>query len=470
MKKLIIVFSALLATFFGVWIYQAKNPTDNRPDEKQVELNNNMWWDSQELPVADPAWVLDPEIPANCIPLPGEAEIYMIISEDGHIQDYAQRVKQEDGSWLWEYGINPNIPDDYEAVEGIENVYKVIMEDGTVAYKKYIRNEDDTFAFVDVDENGNEIVEVESDVIPENFVRIIGNVYGIYNEHGVCIGYKERCYNEETQTYYWIEAEKPEIPDEQTQSGGNASSGNNGGSNSSGGGGGGNYGGGGTGGGNYGGGGVSSGGNYEMVESYTTTELSGDWIITYQTTVTKVYNAQGMIVSTKKDGPTEIGRQPASSSGMSNVPDPSKVAGTLSEEYARVSVGLNFNQELAKEVLTLINQERIAAGKPALVFNTSSEAYQLAATRAADMAIYNHSDFSSPMYGTLTDMTAKFGVSATNSYERLWKCLSTKSAEDIAKRLLLLDSGCLTSNDFTGFGLAIVSKGGYYYVNLVLLG
>ena len=74
-----------------------------------------------------------------------------------------------------------------------------------------------------------------------------------------------------------------------------------------------------------------------------------------------------------------------------NAPDPSKIAPTLNEEYARVSVGINYKTELAADVLKLINEERKAEGLAPLKMSEDSAA-KLAKTRSADMAIYDHSD------------------------------------------------------------------------------
>ena len=109
---------------------------------------------------------------------------------------------RDSSSWLWA-DVNPDIPDNYEAVDGLENVYRVTSEDGTVKYYRYIRNEDDTFAFVEVDENGNdiEISIPKADEIPENYAHISGNIYAVCNEHGVIIGYMERISNEDGDVY-----------------------------------------------------------------------------------------------------------------------------------------------------------------------------------------------------------------------------------------------------------------------------
>lgn len=77
----------------------------------------------------------------------------MVIDNDGNIMMYRKRALQEGGSWIWK-DVNPDIPEEYEAVNGLDSVYRVTAADGSVSYFRYVRNEDDTFAFVPVDENG----------------------------------------------------------------------------------------------------------------------------------------------------------------------------------------------------------------------------------------------------------------------------------------------------------------------------
>lgn len=119
--------------------------------------------------------------------------------------------------------------------------------------------------------------------------------------------------------------------------------------------------------------------------------------MTYQTVIKRTYNERGILLSTKKSEPVIISK--VKSGGVDvNAPDPSKIEATINEEYARVSVGLSFNTKLANEVLAELNAERMAEGLPALSMDTSSEAYKLAQIRAADMAIYDHSDFNFPSF------------------------------------------------------------------------
>ena len=143
MRQLVMLLVLLVACFLGSWTYRIKTPI-NRPDEyaEGYDASAGAWWNTGKVEVDD-EWKLDPEIPLNYMPVPGENELYMVIDNDGKIIGYRQRIKQIDGSWKWE-DVNPDIPDNYEPVKGLEDVYKVTAEDGTVKYYKYIRNDDDT--------------------------------------------------------------------------------------------------------------------------------------------------------------------------------------------------------------------------------------------------------------------------------------------------------------------------------------
>lgn len=220
MKKLFILFCCLQIAFGGLWIVKAKEP-ENRPDAYAYGVNEKegAWWlQTEDMPDVDDDWYLDTEIPLNYIPVLGEDELYMVINEAGKIEGYRHRTKQEDGSWVWE-DVNPDIPESYEAVEGLENIYKVTNEDGSVQYFKYIRNEDDTYCFLEVDENGKELSVDQPDgmTIPENYHRVKGNVYAVVNEHGVITGYMER-FLDDKGVYHWQSCDKPEETKSDTES------------------------------------------------------------------------------------------------------------------------------------------------------------------------------------------------------------------------------------------------------------
>lgn len=468
MKRIIVIFLVLLSAFICTWVVKAQTPV-NRPDSEMgaSDYADGAWWVSDKTAISS-EWILDPEIPDNYLPVPGREELYMVIDNDGNIIQYRQRTLQEDGSWLWS-DVDPNIPEDYEAVDGLENVYKVTAEDGTVSYYKYIRNEDDTFAFVPVDEKGNPLEKDSSDatVIPDNYRRVTGNIYAVLNEHGVIIGYKERRTGKDG-SFIWVDTTAPEIKNNsgQTTSG---PEGNNqqetkppadnttsqGGDNEP------------------QGGTVTqqgSNGTYTQTETLITTETAGGWVTTYQTVITRVYNERGVLISTKKTDPVVLSKVKAGDSNV-NAPDPGKIASTLNEEYARVSVGINYKTDLAKEVLALINEERRAEGLAPLTMNTSSNAYKLAMTRAADMAIYDHSDFDSPTYGLLSEMMSRFGIASAIPSENTWKTTTSKNAGAIHARFMVLEGArnALMNSNYTQIGIGIVQKNGYYYICEVLI-
>ena len=135
MKRLIALAVALVFCFFGVWYYKINAPV-SRPDEYQegTQSEAGVWWDSSVVKSESSKWTLDPSIPLNYIPVPGEDELYMVVDTDGKILAYRKRKKQIDGSWEWE-DVNPDIPEGYEPVPGLKNVYKV-TKNGKVKYYK----------------------------------------------------------------------------------------------------------------------------------------------------------------------------------------------------------------------------------------------------------------------------------------------------------------------------------------------
>lgn len=212
MKKLVSLLLLLMTIFAGLWATKSKNPT-GRPDSYLGGIDaSKMWWQASGLSGADAKteWQLDPEIPKNYLPLPGTPNVYMVVDENGYITGYRKRIKQADGSWKWE-DTNPDIPENYQPVPGLKDVYKVTYDDGTVKYFKYIRNADDTFAFVEVDGRGNPLGQQEpkGDAVPENYKEVAPNKYAVQNEHGVTIGYKQRVKDADTGDTVWNNIEDP---------------------------------------------------------------------------------------------------------------------------------------------------------------------------------------------------------------------------------------------------------------------
>lgn len=494
MKKAVIILMVLVLVFTGTWIFKDKSPKI-RVDAAAVN-GETVWWTTKpnEKPVASDDWTIDPEIPENYVPVPGQDELYMEIGEDGKILHYRHRTKQADGSWIWET-VNPDIPEGYEPVEGLENVYKVTDENGNVIYVKYIRNDDDTYTFVQCDSNGNIIdvkAEDNSKGIPSNYVRVSGNIYAVYDEHGVLIGYKERVQNSDG-SYSWIDAEKPEennqeessstvyVPDvsqpemsvpepietsrpsirvpENSQ----GSMPENSGSESS----------------------QSSGPvvvvipddqtstdkpkqNYTTTDTYTTTETAGGWTITYETVVYKTYDGDGVLISTKKVGPTEVSRVRVGNTD-NKTPDRTRIESTLNNELTRVSKDVVYNDELANEVYGKLNAERSLHGIPTMKMTNTGTAYKVARLIAADMAIYDHSDINSPMYGSLNELLQRYSIQTKGASEYLWKATQA-SAQEIHARFQADNYANRMNESFSEVGIAIVSKNGYYYICEIYLG
>lgn len=503
MKRMIVIFLLLFSSFLCVWTYKIKTPI-NRPDEYAAgyDPNAGAWWNTGTIKVDD-SWRLDPEIPLNYLPVPGEDELYMVVDNDGKIIGYRRRIKQIDGSWKWE-DVNPDIPENYEPVEGLENVYKVTMEDGTVKYFKYIRNDDDTFAFVEVDENGNEInLNRDATTIDGKHVHITGNVYSRLNDNGVVIGYDKRVDNGDG-TFSWMSTELPSLPGmsmeslgggmgKRSLSGGsldtsdfdrmaqNMQDANNAAANSKD---------------IYnvdvtvnepgvnvpgGGGNITDitpstptivnneDGTHTEIETVRETKNIDGYTSTYETYVKKTYDDAGNLISTISEGPYEVSTtqnliketEPVQADASQKLP-------TLSEEYARVTGSYSYLTELEGNVFTLLNAQRTSNGIPAL--QQTETAMQIAMLRAADMAGFDTSDQALPTYGNLGSMISEYSVQSTAPGENLWKSVA-RSADDIHTRFQALDSARNTrmNEKATQYGVGIVEKNGYYYICEVLL-
>lgn len=455
MKRISMLFLLLLTVFFTAWGVKARNPI-NRPDNLQEETEAPWYEARYSAPKADSEWVLDPEIPLNYIPVPGEDELYMVVDDSGKITGYRQRTQLADGSWVWK-DINPDIPENYEAVDGLENVYRVKKEDGTTEYYLYVRNEDDTFCFVPVDEKGNPLDDgKDAEKIDKSYVHVTGNVYAVYNDENVKMGYRKRTKGADG-TYVWNVCEAPDISQDVGNSTGMAvqkPSGNTEGSKTLVG---------------------SSGSNktqnadgtYTVTEKNIHTETKNGYTITYQTDVASTYNKNGKLISTKKNGPYEVSKVAAG--GSSAVPDKNKIAGSLDKELARVSGSVNFNRDKANQVLAKLNAERKSQGIPALSMSSSSEAYKIACIRAADMAIYDHCG-TSPMYGGLKDLISRYWCTTSNPSENIWKA-DIKSAAQIHTRFQANEGSrkVRMSDGYSEVGIAIVEKNNQLYIAEVYL-
>lgn len=494
MKQLIILFVTLFGGFLGTWIYKIETPV-NRPDEyaEGYNVDAGAWWNTGAVEVDD-SWRLDPEIPLNYMPVPGENELYMVVDNDGLIIGYRKRTRQIDGSWLWE-DVNPDIPDDYEPVEGLEDVYRVTASDGNISYYKYVRNEDDTYAFVEVDENGKAIGKNrDATTIDGRHVHITGNIYSELNDYGVVIGYDKRIQNEDG-TFSWIETQMPNI----SVTGGSLSlpgtgsdvkyqDGENGGvkyPNANG------YQGGETGAPESetglepyqipSQGGIvdvtpntptiinNSDGTHTEIEVVRETKNIDGWTSTYETTVKRTYDADGNLLTTYSDGPYEVDtKQNITSEAPPVQGDTKKKENTLDKEVVRVTGGYTYRNDIEGEVVALLNAQRVDNGLSTI--KVTDTATQIAKLRAADMAGYDTSKEDLPTYGFLGNMLSDYGVSSTVPGENLWKS-TIRTAADIHTRFQTLASARTVrmEEDAKQYGIAVVEKNGYLYICEIIL-
>ena len=470
MRKSFTILCLLLVILGVEWGVKAKMPI-NRPSNIQ-EKEETPWYESRySTPKADADWVLDEEIPVNYIPVPGKDNIYMQVDNNGNVKKYWKRTQQADGSWVWSK-YDPNIPDNYEPVKGLKNVYKVTSRDGTIKYLKYIRNKDNSFAFVEVDKNGKSIDEGKSaESVPNNYKHISKDVYAVYDKNNVLTGYRKRVKNKKGK-YIWKETDKPKTSsddinainkaltgDSATKAASSTSAQNNTSSNNE----------------------ISaigsdssnqkrsnnSDGTYTVTETSQDTKVENGVRITYETTIQKIYKKDGTLLKTKKIGPQVINKETLTAADS---PDKSKIKSTLDKELARVSSRVEFDTKKANDVLTKLNAQRKSEGLSSLSMDTSSEAYKLACIRAADMAIYDYSSSTSPMYGTLNDMCNLWKISSSHPSENIWKAPS-KTADEIHSRFQSNDGSrkIRMSNGYSNVGIAVIEKNGNTYIAEIYL-
>ena len=451
MKKLLFILLTLDLAFILIWTLKLRTPIGHEIIAPSEE--DQPWWattETGEAPTPDAAWILDPEIPENYVPVLNADELYMVIDDNGNILKYRHRYQLEDGTWIWE-DTDPNIPENYEAVEGLENVYRVVGEDGSVRYFRYTRNSDDTYFFTEVDEEGNPL---KSDIpqgsdIPPNYIRVKDNIYAVYNEYGVLTGYQER-YIDANGNYAWRSCDAPVMQEENLPIAGGMPSGST------------------TGGDIYI---VSGQQNAQQEEGYTETETQTDtvktedgWTVIYETTITRTYDRSGNLISTKKDGPTEVNRFPTTSINENILPT-SHTEPNLKDETVRATTGLQYNDAMKSEIFALLNAQRTENHLSPLNL-ASSSGDDLAKCKAADMAINGTLTGDSKLYGSIQDMCERFCPSLSPFGESLWRCPSTKSSENIHSRFQSLRSSfdLRMSPEITSIAIAVVSDQSNHYI------
>lgn len=488
MNKIILLFLALFMVFCGCWVFKSKTPLNRHLNETQ-EVSN--WWDTENeiKPLSQEVseeWYLDPRIPADYVPVMGQDGLYMQVDENGTIVAYWQC--SEDGDTLnWEK-VNPDIPDNYEMVEGLEDVYKVTDDNGAVRYYKYIRNPDNSFTFVEVDKYGNiideYIVSCESEAsstnsIPVNYMQIDGNIYAVKNKEGVVVGYKEKT-EDSDGNYSWspvsasklnlsnsgksrnggvvtnspsvtvtapvqtsVPVQTSELPKvtktEKPQNNPDPGDGSMISQESK---------------------------SHTQKETYQEVKYEGEYKCTYEYYIIKTFDEYGNLISSQTDGPYLIDKTYAGRNTQ-QTPNQNLIESNIDNEIMRVAGSLEGSGS-ASSVINNLNAERTSNKVPAL--STNGDAQKLATLFAADMATYDNSTSTSPMYGTLDQLMERYNISNQGYALNIWRTTSD-DASNIHKRFQSIDScrEARMNENFNQVGVAIYQNNGYYYVAEVLL-
>lgn len=464
MNKIVALFCVLLVTFCGIWVFNSRTPINNDINATKVDwgTSDKIEEISEKTGVSE-EWILDPEIPENYVPVIGEDEVYMVVDNDGKVEKYRQREKQDDGSWIWK-DINTDIPKNFVPVEGLEDVYSVMDDDGNVKYYKYIRNEDGTFSFIEVDKDGNiidkYIIEKENEAkknnkIPDNYEKVSDDLYAVKDENNVTVGYKEVGQDNSGKFYYsdknngystptttttqntmatpTITTKVPEVTKEYVTTNPPAEK-----------------------------------ETYTTEESYTESKISGGYKITYKYTIIKTYDKDGELLSTKKEGPEEIGRELV---GQTTVETPNKalVESNIDNEIVRMTNGLTFKETLENDIIATLNAERVSQNLSKL--STDDNAKKLSRLFCSDMARYNHSDYQSQLYGTISQLINKYDIDCEVYAINIWRTTDA-TADTVHSRFQSIETSrtARMHEQFSGMGVSVIYLNGYYYVVEVLLG
>ena len=452
MKQIIAVFLILLSIFFICWGVKA-NTLVKRPDNIE-DGKITPWYESTyTAPNEESEWYIDPDIPDDYIKVPGKDDIYMVM-KNGVIDHYVKRVPAKGRGYDF-IAYNPDIPETYEKVDGLEDVYKVTDEKGNVSYKKYVRNKDDqTFAFVDVDENGNYLnLNNDATTIDDKHKLVDSNenLYALYNENNVKIGYQKRVKDKDGK-FKWINAEAPKKKEVGNNGIKNRASNNTedtsqyvdkpapiDDSKI-----------------------INSDGSYVVTSKNTNVKTVDGYKIRYETTTKTTYAKDGSVLHMETSDPVQVSKEKIT--GANATPDPSKIENTLDKELSRVSAKVSYNTDKASQVLSKLNAARKSEGANALKMDTSSDLYKIAKIRAADMALYNHGQNNSPMYGKPADMCKRFGLNYVNITQIAYKG-SEKSASEIHTTNHNTDQARPTrvSTAYGQVAIAIVDQDGMTY-------
>lgn len=409
-KKWIIIFVSAFAGIFAL-IYFAgfKNAT-------KISFHNNENTESIAKKIKttpDSDWILDPTIPGNYVPVPGEVDLFMVLNEDGTVKEYRRRIKQEDGSWAWETVENPT----GKEVEKVKetpygDLFKFTDDNGFEEYKRFVLDENNGFTWVDTDETGLDLGLPTTSQLPENFVAMPNNTFAYYNDKGVLQSYLQRTVNDDG-SYNWSLVSRPDMiayqsfdrEDEldisdfgQSLVGTDFQFGDTTYSDEV---------------------WSPSGDTKTQTVKYPEQEEIDGYIIVYETVITTVSDKEGNILSTKKDR-FEKGRYPAM--GDSSVTG--TMSKTLSGEAQRLSSQVSYRIDIANQLLDALNTERSKNGKQPLGMDTG-DLYALSQIKAADMGITSITSKTSSTYGTIKDLATRYQAQVNNPEETVVEAYPT---------------------------------------------
>lgn len=486
MNKIVLTFVILVVVFCGCWVFKSKSPINRNIVEAQ-EVSN--WWDTDDEiePLSKEVseeWYLDPRIPSDYVPVLGQDGLYMQIDNDGTIISY-WKCTEEENKLTWEK-VNPDIPDNYEPVEGLDDVYKITDSNGISRYYQYIRNRDNSFTFVEVDKHGNIIDEyivnceteaASTNSIPTNYMQIDGNVYAVKNSEGVVVGFKEKN-EDENGNYVWSPVSKDKVnidtntgrnhnvvtnkqpslttpqatvpavtttvPEQTTLPDVTKTTTSEAGTTTR-----------------------KSTKTHTQKETYQEVKYEGDYKCTYESIIIRTYDDYGNLISTETEGPYLIDKQYAGQNPGAEV-DKNLIEANIDNEILRVTQGLQSSEDTAKIVINSLNAERASNNLRAL--STGGDAQKIAIIFAADMAKYDNTSSSSPMYGTIDQLLSRYNIKNQGYGLNVWRT-TTNNASEIHKRFQSIDS-CRTARmneNFNCVGVAVYYNNGFYYIAEVLL-
>lgn len=107
-------------------------------------------------------------------------------------------------------------------------------------------------------------------------------------------------------------------------------------------------------------------------EAFTESKTTGGWKVTYETVYTYIYNSDGSLYATHKDGPNEIERVQVFEQHSQLSADAAAIETNIQAEVIRVSTGFDYKRDIAASVLAGLNADRAKSGLSPLTMTYDS--------------------------------------------------------------------------------------------------